>query len=91
MSLLWKELHTRALQNKGEDDTPYLTEFSKKIPKYTRGCSCQEFWRIYIRTHPPKFGPNEEYFAWTVECHNAVNKKLNKPTYTIEETKKFYL
>ena len=91
MALLWKELHTRALKNKGENDLNYLKEFSTKIPRFVKGCKCKEYWVIYIKSNPPKFGSNGEYFAWTVECHNAVNTKLNKKTITLEEAKKLYI
>lgn len=88
--LLWKELHLRALQNTGENDTKYLVEFSKRIPRFNPGCKCREFWVTYVKRYPPKFGPNGEYFTWTVECHNAVNKKLGKPLYSLEEAKELY-
>ena len=89
-SELWKELHLRALKNKGENETAFLTQFSNKIPRYTTGCKCREFWVNYVRTNPPKYGPNGEFFEWTTNGHNAVNKKLSKPTYTVEQARKFY-
>lgn len=88
MSKLWKELHERAYNFKGTDDIIYLKEFAEKIPRYTRGCKCREFWVTYIRNHPPVFG--EKYFEWTVTCHNAVNLKLNKPVINLEDAKKLY-
>ena len=91
MALLWKELHTRALEmNNGENDTPFLTQFATKIPKYTK-CNCKAFWKKYIRSNPPKFGSNGEYFAWTVNCHNAVNQKLGKPIVSLGDAKKLYI
>ena len=85
---LWKELHERALNFKGTDDRLFLANFAKRIPRYTKGCSCKEHWRNIVRQNPPKFG--DEYFAWSVTCHNEVNKRLGKPTYTVEEARKFY-
>lgn len=90
MSNLWKELHTNALNHKGVNDTVFLAEFGKKIPRYIKGCSCQEFWNIWIRANPATFGPNGEYFAWTVKVHNAVNAKLGKPQITLEDALKLY-
>ena len=87
MSDLWKELHTRSLSFKYNDDMKYLLEFGMKIPRYTTGCKCKEFWVKWIRENPPTFN---KYFEWTVKAHNAVNKKLNKPEFTVEEAKKFY-
>ena len=90
MSELWKLLHERALNFEGSDDTVFLRNFGAKIPRYTQGCSCKEFWRNWIRLNPPVYGKNGEYFEWTVRAHNAVNKKLGKPEFTVEESRKFY-
>jgi len=87
MSELWKELHTRALKFKGINDTIYLLNFAKKIPRYTKGCKCKEFWNTWVRENPPTY---KNYFEWTVKAHNAVNKKLGKPLYSVEEARKFY-
>ncbi len=87
MSNLWEELHIRALTVK-DNDHAYLLQFGQRIPRYTRGCKCKEFWNSYIKLFPPKFG--KEYFAWTVHAHNAVNKKLGKPYMTIENARIIY-
>ena len=87
---LWKELHNRALNNKGESDIQYLQTFGHRIPRYTSGCKCKEFWTNWLKQHPPIFDQNGGYFKWTVEAHNAVNAKLGKKIYTVEEAKSFY-
>lgn len=88
MSELWKELHLRTLNFKGKDDTEFLKNFAKKIPRYTKGCACNEHWKKLVKQHPPVFG--EKYFEWGCFCHNEVNKRLGKPTYTVEEARKLY-
>ena len=90
MSNLWNELHERALMNNGEDDRAYLANFASRIPRFTTGCKCKEFWTIWYKTNPPVFGPKAEYFVWTVKAHNAVNKKLGKKEYSVEEVLNFY-
>jgi len=90
MAELWKELHIRALANKGKNETEYLKEFAEKIPRYTQGCKCREFWVIWIKSNPPRFGTKGEFFEWTVKAHNQVNKKLKKPEYTIQQAKAYY-
>lgn len=87
---LWKELHERALSYKGDNDLEFLYKFASKVPNYEGVCRCREEWMLWVRANPPRFGPNDEYFNWTVEGHNFVNKKLGKPTYSLEEAKKFY-
>ena len=91
MSNLWKELHTNALKYNGTNNSMFLQRFRRKIPKYTTGCSCRGFWTIWTRANPPIYGPNNEYFAWTVKAHNAVNIKLGKPEISVEDALKFYM
>lgn len=89
MSNLWTELHTRARSYTGTNDVEYLKSFRARIPRYNH-CKCQEFWDNWYRTNPPTYGPNDEYFAWTVKAHNAVNKKLNKPEISLDDAKKLF-
>ena len=86
---LWKELHLRALNFAGDNDIQFLTDFAKKIPRYTSGCKCKEHWMGLVQRNPPKFG-KDEYFAWTVNMHNEISKLIGKPTYTVEQSKLFY-
>lgn len=92
MADLWKLLHLRALNFKEENDLKFLLEFSTKIPKYNSNCACKEHWLNWVRQNPPPFGPNfgEKYFAWTVSGHNAINKLLDKPEYSIESAREYY-
>ena len=93
MSDLWKELHKRAFNHNQPNDSLYLTTFATRIPKY-HNCNCQEFWNTWIKNNPPSYGTdtngNNKYFEWTIKTHNAVNKKLNKPTVTLEDAIKLY-
>ena len=85
-SELWKELHIQALMRNGaKEDRVFLSMFSHKVPKFGSGCNCSNFWMIYQRTNPPRFGNEFEYFIWTVEVHNAVNAKLGKRVLDLEE------
>jgi hypothetical protein len=90
MTELWNELHKHAINYVGNNDATYLAGFSGRIPRYTKGCSCQEFWGNWIRANPATFSPASEYFAWTVKAHNAVNKKLGKPEISLEDAIKMY-
>ena len=76
MSALWNELHKRALSVK-IDDSAYLKQFAKRIPRYTRGCKCNEHWVKYVKANPPTFG--EKYFEWTVKAHNNINLLISIP------------
>lgn len=91
MASLWRELHMRALKYEGTNDTHFITVWSGKIPRYTGfKCRCKEFWEKWRLLNPPTF-TKEKYFNWTVDAHNAVNKKLGKSTLTYDEALKIYL
>lgn len=90
MSKLWKKLHMRALQNKGKSEHKFLMKFENDIPKYTKGCSCNEFWNKWIKENPPIYGHHGEFFAWTVKAHNTVNVKLGKPEMSVSDALKLY-
>ena len=85
MTQLWKELHTNAIGNNRSNDAIFLSNFGRKIPRYTTGCSCREFWNNWVRQNPPIYTPAGAYFAWTVKAHNAVNAKLGKPQMSVED------
>jgi len=87
MAELWKELHLRALTTM-TDDKAYIVAFARRIPRFTTGCKCKEFWNLWVRKNPPTYGA--DYFAWTVSIHNAVNEKLDKPIMSVEEAHKIY-
>lgn len=81
---LWRELHTRALTYEdGSDDKLFIWHFANKIPRYIRGCACDEFFNKWRAEHPPVFSSRDAYFRWTWELHNAVNAKLGKPEHTL--------
>lgn len=90
MSELWKNLHITAIKNNGNNEHIFLQKFGREIPRYTKGCSCNEFWNKWIRDNPPVYGPNCEFFAWTVKTHNAVNTKLGKPVMSITDALTLY-
>ena len=64
-------------------DAAGLAEWEKTIPHY--GCACRQFYQGYKADTPPDFTTPEAFFAWGVNLHNAVNRKLGKPELTIDE------
>lgn len=75
----WGELHRRALEMQGNDDTGWLRAFSMRVPG---GCACQSDWNKEMAEFPPDFS---DYFGWTVARHNSVNRRLNKPELTVSQ------
>lgn len=77
----WDELHRRALAHKGGNDLAWLLEYTTRI---AGNCECRKHWILLIQRLPPDF---TRYFEWTVEAHNDVNRRLNKPELTVEEAR----
>ena len=65
--ILWKHLHKHAKHNKYSKD--WLDTFTSVIPCGTCKNSFKDF------SHPNK---EQNFFSWTVEVHNKVNRKLGK-------------
>lgn len=89
----WKELHLRALKSNGQDDTEWLMGyFSSRIPR--SGCGCLRDWIDLLKINSPRW---DDYFAWSVEVHNAINSKLMsegdkaKRLVTLDEARRVWL
>lgn len=68
---LWKELHVRAINWKGGDDSEWQVAFERRVP-----CGqCKSHWSFFKCKYPPDYA---RYFAWTVDAHNSVNARLGK-------------
>jgi hypothetical protein len=48
-------------------------------------CDCKDGYQRILAEMPPDFTSPEAFFAWGVNLHNAVNRKLGKPEITIDE------
>lgn len=76
---LWRELHSDVTFD-------HLLEWESKIPSY--GCSCKLFYHEWKASNPPR---KDDFFAWTVELHNAVNAKLGKPIITLQQAREIWM
>lgn len=90
----WKKLHIFAVQNldqwsinKAKD---FLLQWEKDIP--IGSCGCKSGWETIkeCMDSPTKYDNAESFFRWSVEAHNAVNKKLNKTIVSYEEACKIH-
>ncbi len=77
----WRELHERA--DKAGDlgkEKAWLERFRRSLP-----CAdCREHFTTLLAEQPPKLESCDTYFAWTVEAHNAVNRRLGKAEVSLE-------
>jgi hypothetical protein len=69
MHALWASLHVKTNPTQA-----WLDNWCAKIPPF--GCSCRNWLAEYLVSNPPMFGST--WRQWTVDLHNAVNKKLGK-------------
>jgi len=77
---LWAELHSK------QDPTPeWFAGWLARIPRF--GCACRKDFEAIIEANPPRY---DDLFAWSVEAHNAVNAKLNKPIMSLEDAVKVW-
>ncbi len=80
-SAVWATLHRRALTWDAGDDSAWLVaNVNGAIPCGT----CRTHWAQVLQKNPPRWG---DYFAWSVEAHNAVNAQLGKPQIALEEAR----
>lgn len=84
---IWRQMHTRSRKWRGGDDSAFLESIAKALP---RDCACGSNFARFRKSNPPDFTSAETYFAWTVHCHNEVNKLLGKRQYTVEEALALY-
>lgn len=80
----WKELHCRALAYLPmEGEQGWFDSFVESIP-----CSkCKHHFESYLKQNPPFEKPitRPEFFQWTVDAHNYVNRQLRKKELTYAE------
>ncbi len=74
---LWAEMHSKIGAT-----AEWFTNWMKRVPSY--GCKCRDAFEAIIKANPPRFN---DWFTWTVEVHNAVNRKLGRKEWTVEEAK----
>lgn len=77
---LWKLLHT--YQYKSEENAKIWFESWKS--KISCG-NCKAHLEELLNILPVDYSSKEGFFKWTVEIHNMVNKKLEKPIISLEE------
>lgn len=77
---LWKLLHT--YQYESEENTKIWFESWKS--KISCG-NCKAHLEELLKILPVDYSSKEGFFKWTVEIHNMVNKKLEKPIISVEE------
>lgn len=78
----WRILHECTLGT-----SQWLSQWKQKIPK---GCNCYKDFESMLSALPPRYESESDWFAWTVEIHNAVNRRLNKSEISIEQAERLW-
>jgi hypothetical protein len=76
---LWSELHTSVTFET-------LSTWETKIPNFA--CGCKKFYDGWKQANEPR---QDDFFAWTVELHNAVNAKLGKPIMDLKDARQLWM
>lgn len=80
-SKIWRDIHT--VQNANPVWWAGIVEQIKSL-----FCDCGDFLETYIAENPPRFN---DWFKWSWELHNAVNRKLGKQQQTFDDAKACWL
>lgn len=86
---LWKWLHKAALDWSG--DPKDLLKILQFVTNAVPCGECKNHWLKMIQEVPPKCTTPMELFAQTVDWHNRVNERTNKPIMSVEDALKLYV
>ena len=82
----WGELHEYAGSYPEEPTSEdvekakvWMEEWRSKIPAF--GCRCKSKFKLIEAENPLRLDSRNSFYRWTVEVHDAVSKKLGKPTW----------
>jgi hypothetical protein len=86
----WMTIHIVALGYPAEPtytEKRAAKEFFESIGHLLPCPTCRDHYKTHIAAMPitPHLDRRDDLFKWTVDLHNAVNRSLQKPTWTQEE------
>ena len=76
---LWAELHS---VDSFDAYAPLFADWCNRV-RQIGGCDCGNWLAEYCKRKPVQFGGG--FKAWAVDCHNAVNEKLGKPIWRVQD------
>jgi hypothetical protein len=85
---LWKFLHINSLNypnNPTHMEQMYHLNFFISLGNIIPCDKCKYHYNEYINQIPPNLTNRNNLIMWLHNFHNAVNKRLGKKTYTLEE------
>jgi len=64
----------------------YLTQLQYVLPCI----HCRSHYKDYLLNEPPKLESRSEFVVWMIQLHNDVNKRNNKPLWSVDKVIEFY-
>jgi hypothetical protein len=64
----------------------YLTQLQYVLPCI----HCRSHYKDYLLNEPPKLESRSEFVVWMIQLHNDVNKRNNKPLWSVDKVVEFY-
>lgn len=94
-SQAWHFIHSIAYaypENPTDLEKTFYNQFIYSL-SYVLPCSiCSEHFMEILKYMPPKLDSQQDFFNWSVDVHNEVNKNNGKPILSHEEAlNQFYL
>lgn len=89
----WFAIHSAAASVTSNEDKIHVIKFIKHLQKHFPCGDCRTHFGNYIEKNPLEMtlnGSLESLFSWTVNFHNSVNFRLNKPQVSFEDARKIY-
>lgn len=87
----WNTIHIAALAYPAEPSHGHkksAQQFFESLQLLIPCPICREHYKVHLEKYPllPHLDRRRDLFNWTLLLHNEVNKSLNKPMFTAEET-----
>lgn len=87
---LWFSIHIMSIHASTAEKYQSVVWFINLL-SLTHPClECRNHMTNYLTTHPLSQVGLKDLFRYTVEFHNAVNKRLNKPLISLEDATNLY-
>ena len=86
--ILWNQIHTYASQCSSPDDKRRCIEYLHYLQSNFPCDRCKPHFGKYLLQNRPT--SECDLFFWTVDFHNAVNRRLGKPTMDIVDACDLY-
>jgi len=90
---LWKSIHSIAYgfpDNPTDEEKAEAKKFISSLPDMLPCKFCQKHFKEKLNKLPPNVDSKIEFFNWTIDIHNLVNKQLGKPIRTRSDIHRHY-